>query len=327
VTDLRLLGVYTSTIGSFPLDDSAVNRKRCLDDLLALGIDFPGYPQLGGMGEQFLNDLAKHDSGIISKNGRFRLEEKKIQHKGPPPGLEPFYRTVRQLEEKGIKQKVKLKAAITGPFTLASYIETKGGVFPFNTAASSPSLVKQLTQEISKSCQAVSKEASMVSIDEPILSVMVGIRTAFGYLDQDLIDIYDSLKEACGNRIVGTHICGRISPKLASILLRTKLDFISHEFYDTPENANVYNNDMVQEAGKMLSVGCVSTRKPKVESPQEILSLIRRFYEYKDSLIFTPDCGFRKLLINGLPLEEAYRISVSKLRNMVKAVEMFQASN
>jgi methionine synthase II (cobalamin-independent) len=326
VRDLRLSGVHTSTIGSFPLDDSAANRKRCLDDLLALKIDFPAYPQLCDMGEQFLGDLAQHNSGIRAVNGRFRLEKKSIQHEGPPPGLEPLYKTIRQLEEKGIRQKVKLKAAITGPFTLASYIETEGEVFPFNTAASSLNLVKQLAQVISKSCQAVSKEVSIVSIDEPILSVMVGTRTAFGYLDQDIIDIYDSLKEACENRIVGTHICGKISPKLASILLRTELDFISHEFYDTPENANKYNNDMFQEADKTLSVGCVSTRKPKVESPREILSVMKRFDEYREALIFTPDCGFRKLLISGLPLEAAYEISISKLRNVMKAVKMFQAS-
>jgi methionine synthase II (cobalamin-independent) len=326
VTDLRLPGVFTSTIGSFPLDDSAENRRICLEDLLALGIDFPAYPQLGDMGEQFLKDLAQQKSGIVAVNGRFRLKKKSIRHEGLPPGLEPFYWTIGRLEERGIKQKAWLKAAVTGPFTLASYIETGTGAFPFNTAASSPSLVKQLAQVISKSCQEVSKEASMVSIDEPILSVMVGVKTAFGYLDEDIINIYDGLKKYCGNKIVGTHICGKISPKLASILLRTNLDFISHEFYDTPENAKTYDSAVFQKADKMLSVGCLSTRKPKIETTREILSLMRRFSEYKDSLIFTPDCGFRKLLVHGVPLEEAYKISVTKLKNMVEAAKMFQAS-
>jgi methionine synthase II (cobalamin-independent) len=326
VTKLRLSGIFTSTIGSFPLEDSIASRKRCVEDLLATGLDFPSYPQLTDMGPQFLSDLAKHDSGVGLEKARYKMNGKKIEYGGPPLGLEPFFWTVRHLKERGLAGKVRLKAPITGPFTLASFIETKQGVFPFNTAVSDLKLVSQLAEIISKSCQSASKNASMISIDEPILSVLVGARTAFGYREEDIIGVYNSLKKACGDKIVGTHICGRISPKLAEILLGTELDFLSHEFCDTPQNANTYSPDRLQEGEKMMSVGCLSTRNPKIESREEILRLIRKFNEYGEALIFTPDCGFRKLLLNNLDVEEAYRISLCKLRNMVAASKNFRAS-
>jgi methionine synthase II (cobalamin-independent) len=327
VTGLRLSGIFASTIGSFSLEDSEANRKRCVEDLLAFGLDFPSYPQLAEMGAQFLNDLAKYDSGVQLRKNRYKINRENIKYDGPPLGLELFSWTVRYLEEKGLVGKVKLKAPITGPFTLASFIETRPGMFPFNTAASDLNMVNQLAEIISRSCEVASKNASMISVDEPILSVLVGKKTAFGYREEDIIGVYNNLKKACGNKIVGTHICGRISPKLAEILLRTELDFLSHEFYDTPQNAKVYSPDKLREGEKTLSVGCLSTRNPRIESPEEILRLMRQFNEYKEALIFTPDCGFRKLLTNNLDTEEAYGISLCKLRNMVEALRNFRTSS
>ncbi|RJS87689.1 hypothetical protein CW705_10065 [Candidatus Bathyarchaeota archaeon] len=123
--------------------------------------------------------------------------------------------------------------------------------------------------------------------------------------------------------MVGTHICGRISPKLADLLLRTELDFLSHEFYDTPENIDVYSPKRLKESGKILSVGCLSTKNPQIETVDEILKVMEKFRDYGECLIFTPDCGFRKLLANNLDKEGAYEISIKKLRNMVQAARKF----
>jgi 5-methyltetrahydropteroyltriglutamate--homocysteine methyltransferase len=277
------------------------------------------------MGPQFLNDLTKYGSGVKLEKSRYKMTGKKIEYDGPPLGLEPFFWTIRQLKDKGLINKVKLKAPITGPFTLASYIETKQGIFPFNTAVSDLNLVRQIAEILTGSCEVASKNANMISVDEPILSVLVGAKTAFGYHDEDIIEVYNNFKKNCGDRIVGTHICGRISPKLTKILLSTDLDFFSHEFHDTPQNINVYSPEKLRECEKMLSVGCLSTKNPRIESPEEILTLMKQFIEYRDSLFFTPDCGFRKLLINGLDTEEAYKISLHKLRNMLEAFRNFKA--
>jgi len=324
VVDLRLSGILTSTIGSFPLDDTVSNMKKCVNDLLSVGIDFPAYPQLRDMGEQFLRDLAAQDSGIIVEDGAYKLKTKRIKKDVSPSGLGPLLWTVQYLEEIGIRGKVQLKAPITGPFTLASYIQTGIGAFPFNTAASNTELVRQIADIVEKNCEEASRHAEMISIDEPVLSIIVGSRTTFGHREDEIIRIFNRLKEACGNRIVGTHICGRISPRLADLLLRTELDFLSHEFYDTPENMKTYSPKKLRESGKVLSAGCLSSKNPKVETADEILKVMEKFREYGDCLIFTPDCGFRKLLTN-LDKNEAYTISMKKLANMVKAAKKFES--
>ncbi len=327
MAELQISGIFTSTIGSFTLEDTEANRKRCINDLLAVGLDYPSYPQLSEMGPQFLNDLTKHGSRVQQEKNRYRISGKIIEYNGPPLGLEPFFWATKYLDEKGLTNNVRLKAPITGPFTLASFIETKPGMFPYNTAVSDFNLVNQIAGILSESCEAASENASMISIDEPILSVLVGARTAFGYRDEDIIGVYNSLKKACGERIVGSHICGRISPKLADILLRTELDFISHEFFDTPQNITLYSPEKLRENEKVLSVGCLSTKNPRIESPKEILNFMKQLNGHKEALIFTPDCGFRKLLRNNMDTEEAYRISLSKLRNMVAALKNFKASD
>ena len=322
---LELEGIFTSTIGSFPLDDTICNRKRCIEDLLRNEIDFPAYPQLKDMDKQFLEDLVAQDVGIVIENGTYMLKNKKLRGEVSPPGLDPLLWTIHYLKGLGLKSKVRLKAPIIGPYTLASYIriQTRINTFPFNTAASDPELVRQLADIIKKSCKEASRYAEIISIDEPILGILIGSRATFAHKEEEIIEIINGLKEACGERIVGTHICGRISPKLVDLLLRTELDFLSHEFYDTPENIDVYSPRKLRESGKILSVGCLSTKNPQIETVDDILSVMEKFREYNECLIFTPDCGFRKLLTSNLDKEEAYEISMKKIRNMVQAARKF----
>jgi methionine synthase II (cobalamin-independent) len=271
------------------------------------------------MGKQFLDDLAEQDFSLKEVNGRYRLSGNEINEGVKPLGLEPFFWTIQYLKRKGIKEKIKLKAPLTGPFTLASYIETKTGSFPFNTAITNKEIVKQLTRIISKSCNRVSEEASVISIDEPILGTIVGTRILFGYSEEDIVETYDYLKNKCGKKIVGTHICGKISPKMATTLLHTKLDFLSHEFFDTPENIKVYTPRKLEESRKVLSVGCLSSKNPNIEKSEEILKTMKKFGEYKE-LFFTPDCGFRNLIIEK-SREKGYKKSIEKLKNMIEATK------
>lgn len=325
MANLRADGIYTSVIGSYPLDDSPANRARCIEDLLRIGIDFPTYPQLFDMGKQFLDDLVKQDIGIASEGHWYTLRAKELREDVSPPGLEPFFWSVRYLEERGVRETVNLRAAITGPFTLASYIQTGSGMFPSNTALSSLELVKQLTSILTKSCEKASGEAALISIDEPIMGTIVGARILFGYSDEDIVQAYNSLKKACKQRFVGTHICGRLSPRLGEILLQTDLDFLSHEFHDSPQNKDIYSPEKLEETGKVLSVGCLSSKNLRVESSDEILRTMEQFRSYGSNLIFTPDCGFRPLRLPGSE-EEGYEISIRKLEKMAEAARKFRAS-
>ena len=314
-------GIYTATIGSFPLEDSIESRVRCLRDLLNVGIDFPNYPQLVEMGEQFLEDLVKECNILRGEKGGYMLEGDRLEPPSSPPGVEPFNWALNYLKERGLHKKVRLRASITGPFTLASYIEIREGrTFPFNRAVSEIELVRQLSEAVSMSCRSVAEGASMISIDEPVLSMIVGLRIPFNYGEEEIVDIYNSLKRSCGKVPVGTHICGRISPRLAETLLQTDLDFLSHEFHDTPKNFEVYKPDDVRRSGKIISVGCVSSKNPKVETVKEILNIVEASIKrYGCNIIFTPDCGFKKLIPEG-SRELGYRASIKKLKNLVHAV-------
>jgi len=323
-SELKVRGIHTATIGSFPLENSVDNRKRCIKDLMSIGIDFPNYPQLVDMGKQFLDDLVSQDCGVINDDGGYMLVKEDIQEPATPPGLELYKWTVDYLKNEGALKKVRLKASITGPFTLASYVKTKSGTFPFNTAIADIEKVGQLSSIISESCRAFAENAYVISIDEPILSVIVGTRLFFKYGEKDIVETYNDLRRCCGERITGSHICGRISPQLAKMLLRTELDFLSHEFHDTPENFNVYNPKELTESEKALSVGCVSSRNPQIETVEEILKIMKRSKEYGADLIFTPDCGFKKLTVEGSS-ERAYGIATEKLRNMVEAASESKA--
>jgi methionine synthase II (cobalamin-independent) len=48
-----------------------------------------------------------------------------------------------------------------------------------------------------------------------------------------------------------------------------------------------------------------------------------RFKDYGDCLIFTPDCGFRNLIVEGSK-EKGYDVAIGKLRNMVEATVKFK---
>ncbi|HIE14008.1 TPA: hypothetical protein EYP70_01910 [Candidatus Bathyarchaeota archaeon] len=325
----KLEGAYTSTIGSFPLEDTEENRKRCMEDLLNVGIDFPNYPQLINMGGQFLEDFVKGSRNCNidrDEKGGYIITGDRIVSPSSPPGVEPFSWTMNYLKKKGVERRVKLRAALTGPFTLASYIKIgRKGVYPFNTALSDIKLIRDLAEAVSLSCRDVaSRGASMISIDEPVLGMIVGLRVPFKYGEKEIIEVLNSVRESCGEIITGTHICGRISPKLAEILLKTNLDFLSHEFHDTPINFKVYKLKDVMESGKIISVGCISSKNPQIESVEEILHVMREATKkYGSNMIFTPDCGFKNLYVEG-SREKGYIAAIKKLTNLVEAAKRFR---
>lgn len=302
------------------MENSSNNRERSIEDLISIGIDFPNYPQLIEMGEQFLDELVEQGCGIVKENGSYVMKQEEIRIPSSPPGLEPYKWTIEHLRRRGILDRIKLKSSVTGPFTLASYIKTQTGISLLNTAISDIQIVRQLANILSESCRVFAKNSYMISIDEPMLSVVIGRKIFFKYGKEDIIEIYNNLRRSCGNRLVGTHICGRISPLLAGILLHTELDFLSHEFHDTPENFKVYDPQQVKKSGKIMSIGCVSSSNSRIETVEEIVGIMKRSREYGKELIFTPDCGFKNLKVNGSG-EQGYRTAMTKLGNLVEATK------
>lgn len=290
-------GPYTATIGSFPLKDTEENRRKVIQDLIALQIDFPNYPQLQDMGTQFLHDI-----------------EQEIH----PPGIEPFEWTVQYLQRIKLIEKVRLKACITGPFTLSSYLLTKE---QYQTPLRNQKLM-EFTSLLEETCRRIGQTAHLAFIDEPILSLIFGRRRIlYGYDEEDVISSFNRLREAFGDILVGTHICGRISPLLAQTLLQTDLDILSHEYYDTPKNFNQYQPYDVLQKEKTLAMGCVSTKQMNIESVEEIHAFIQKaIAKYGPNVIFTPDCGFGTLFIEESQ-RASYEIAIQKLRHLSTAIK------
>ena len=290
-------GPYTATMGSFPLEDTKENRMKVIQDLIALQIDFPNYPQLQDMGTQFLHDI---EQGIH------------------PPGIEPFEWTVQYLQRHRLTEKVRLKACITGPFTLSSYLLTKE---QYQTPLRDQKL-NEFTNLLEETCRRIGHAAHLAFIDEPILSLIFGRRRIlYGYDKEDVISTFNRLRETFGNILVGTHICGRISPLLAQTLLHTNLDILSHEYHDTPQNFNQYHPNDVQQKEKTLALGCVSTTQTTIESVEEIQAFMKKAStKYGRNIIFTPDCGFGTLFIKESQ-RASYEIAIQKLRHLGTAVK------
>ena len=120
----------------------------------------------------------------------------------------------------------------------------------------------------------------------------------------------------------GTHVCGRLSENLISMLVEIeRLDFLNHEFHDTPANLRLPWKRLLDVGDKFLSPGVFSSRRPVVEGVDEILMLARRVIRgvgVERVNVFTGDCG-----LGGLRgVEGAYRISLEKLGNLAKSVKL-----
>ena len=292
-------GPYTATLGSFPLEDTEEHRMKVIQDLIELQIDFPNYPQLQDMGTQFLHDI---EQGIH------------------PPGIEPFEWTVQYFQRHKLSEKVRLKACITGPFTLSSYLLTKE---QYQTSLRNQKLI-ELTKLLEETCHRIGQTAHLAFIDEPILSLIFGRRRIlYGYNEEDVISTFNRLRESLGDILVGTHICGRISPLLAQTLLQTDLEILSHEYHDTPQNFNQYQPNDIHQKEKTLAMGCISTKQTTIESVEEIHAFMKKATsKYGRNIIFTPDCGFGTLFIEESQ-RASYEIAIQKLRNLRIAVEAF----
>ena len=57
-------GLFTTVVGSFPLENTKENMIRAFDDQVNMGIDYPCYPQLVSMNAQFLNPLSENISSL-----------------------------------------------------------------------------------------------------------------------------------------------------------------------------------------------------------------------------------------------------------------------
>jgi methionine synthase II (cobalamin-independent) len=306
-------------------DEDKRNVKRAIMDKVNVGLSYPCYPQLPGspskpmnMALQFLRPLSKTNPCIQIAGQEAHLASDDIKEPADVIGVERAEYFLMFLRDHALKPAKGLKACVTGPFTLAAYLDLKNVM---TCGASKPHVVRILTDILSKSCKRLSELGfDLVSIDEPFLSVMLGRKgeVLFKYDEGFIVDTLNRLltQLACMSAI---HVCGRITPLVKSILLESTTDIVDHEFTGIRENVNAYTKEDLEHADKYLAYGCVSTTNPAVETVEEIsarLETASRLYENR--LLVKPDCGFGGMI--GMP--DAYAIVQRKLSNMIAAAKI-----
>jgi len=318
-------------VGSLPIqddfDESRKNTDQAILDKVSVGLDYPCYPQLLGspskpmnMALQFLIPLAKAEPSIQIRGEETRLLSEDIRIPSEAIGVERAEHFVRFLSERGLADRVRgVKASITGPFTLASYLNKENLM---TCGASRPKVVRTLAQTLTRSCERVGDLGfDIVGIDEPFLSVMLGRKVLFGYDEGFVVEMLNLLINAVSG-VSAVHVCGRVTPLVRSVLLETDADVIDHEFAGSPANLQAYTRDDFERTGKLLAFGCVSSVDPKVESVEEISSSLRTALKtFGPRIIVKPDCGFGGTL--GFP--GAYESVLKKLGNMVRAARVVAA--
>jgi 5-methyltetrahydropteroyltriglutamate--homocysteine methyltransferase len=306
-------------------DGDRTNVNRVTVDKMKIGLDYPCYPQLPGssakpmnMALQFLKPLSKTNPGIQITGQEARLLSDRIEEPTDVIGVERAEYFLTFLRDHALSRVKGVKACVTGPFTLAAYLDLRNLM---TCGASKPDVVRALAGILSKSCKRLSDLGfDLVCIDEPFLSVMLGRRgeVLFNYDEHFIVDTLNRLiaQLSCLSAI---HVCGRITPLVKTTLLESETDIVDHEFASTRENANAYSKEDLERADKFLAYGCVSSINPTVESVEEISAALERALRlYGDRLLVKPDCGFGGMM--GTP--DAYGTVQRKLSNMVAAAKI-----
>jgi methionine synthase II (cobalamin-independent) len=319
-------------VGSLPVEDDfngdRRNTDRAILDKLSVGLDYPCYPQLQGslsnpmnMGLQFLIPLSKAEPKIQIRGQEAELLSDEIKLPSEPIGVERAEYFLTYLHEHGLTSKVKgVKACITGPFTVASYLNRKNLM---TCGTSKPDIVKALALVLSQSCRRLSQLGfDLINLDEPFFSIMLGRKVLFNYDERFVIETLDTIL-AEASSLSAIHVCGTVTPLVKEVLLKSKADIVDHEFAGSPANIRAYRKDDLERSGKFLAYGCVSSMKPKVETVEEISASIRNALNaFGRRIIVKPDCGFGGMF--GIP--GAYEVALRKLENMVKAARIVTAS-
>jgi methionine synthase II (cobalamin-independent) len=112
------------------------------------------------------------------------------------------------------------------------------------------------------------------------------------------------------------HVCGTVTPMVKTVLLESRADIVDHEFAASPKNLQAYTKGDLEQTGKFLAYGCISSIKPSIETVEEISAFVRKALDwFGPRVIVKPDCGFAGM--QNVP--EAYSKVLGKLRNMIAA--------
>ncbi|MHA1611100.1 MAG: hypothetical protein ACTSVZ_00735 [Promethearchaeota archaeon] len=339
----------TTVVGSFPYENTKENMEQAFWDQINAGVDYPCYPQLVSMMDQFLDPAIEAKSGITLKGKKYYLEGE-FTVPSEPIALE-YGQFVLEFFEKYPEAKTRVKgwkACLTGPFTLAAEIiippEKAGGKRPILFEEPRAIMNAEICHQIATMMANVAKEyvkmgASIISMDEPSLGLIIGKRKIFFHPEETYVEILNKAiapimaqNSSQHSPQSSIHVCGRISPRLRDVLLMTNVNIVDHEFQST-DNEGLYERKHLESNNKVLAYGILESSvayqtegnlASYVESTSKLEGLISKVVaDYgKENLILKPDCGFGGLSAT-FGQELASEIVRKKLTNLTQAMQKF----
>jgi len=288
----------TTIIGSYPMKHSAAELMRlyhmgmeggnhffqvireAVEDQIQAGIDTVSDGQTrDGMIEGFVKNLGGtrlHGRPVIIGD---------IYHKAP------FLLEDMQAARNMLPPERRLKAALTGPFTLASacvdqhYGDVEKAAFAFARALREEAL-------------AIQPFVDVIQVDEPFFADEYP-----GYARELVETVTGGLEVE-----TALHVCGNVSTIFGE-LMEFKVDILEHEFAVNPGLLDaVKDHDFKQKLG----YGSVRSDYEAVEEVDSIVEHVRRALAFfpMEKLVLCTDCGLRHQ-----PRQAAFR----KLKNMAAA--------
>ncbi|MEM2849417.1 MAG: hypothetical protein QXI36_03990, partial [Candidatus Bathyarchaeia archaeon] len=269
--------MHTSCVGSFQVEFCRESVERIAKDMYSIGLTYPSYPQLRDFIAIFLDPLSSQ--GFIHKNGLDYVlstdRSGELEKADIPVPFEALW--FKEYVGKHGLNFAGLRAPVTGVFTLASRIYPAKRPHSIRESLMNDlTFLESLASAISNLIRKLEDLGySLIVVDEPILSIVYGSGISLiKHRSEDVLRIFGELEPR--KSIVGIHVCGRISPALSKLLLESNFKLLDHEFKDIPENFKSLNPEEFKCSDKLLSVGCVSSKKAEVEKTEEVLNILSK---------------------------------------------------
>ncbi len=195
-----------------------------------------------------------------------------------------------------------VKGIVTGPVTLVFASRIKS----FYKGYHDERVYLDTARALLEIAQAMVKQgAAWIQIDEPYLSVGAPMDIAKKAIESIAIQLKVP---------VALHVCGRVAPVIDNLLNLQGVSLLSHGFKGE-DNQSLFQYKPLAASEKKLGLGCVDTKKKRVETVEEIRQMILKASCTipADKLVIHPDCG-----LGPLSDRSAAR---NKLKNMVLAVK------
>lgn len=291
--------IETSVVGSYPISLTKDEFIRSFEthedpylhavgeavrDQISAGIDTVS---TGQVRTDMVSEFTRRFAGIIErKNEKYAIHKIKF--------VEPV--TLKDLlcAREFLPEGKKLKAVITGPFTLAKSCKITEDSGYKNLEEIAFDFAEALNQE-AKSVEGI---ADVIQFDEPYFS------QDFPGYGKDLIS---EVRKGLEKPVV-LHVCGDVS-EIFDKLTKYEVDILDHEFAANP---NLLERIASVSFGQKIGYGCVSSHNKRIEDVDEIARNIEKAIEVfgEERIILDPDCGLRYLL---------REIAYQKISNMVEA--------